>query len=108
MVKPVFVTVRGFAIINGMKINNLWKVAACAFIAPFCTAAAESSVGDPFAEMWERPVALREGVTMRALALDKPRLMKAYVVKVDLTTPGIGFTATERDPGLQGQTWLPQ
>ena len=48
--------------------------------------------------MWERPVILREGVTLRAYALDKPRLMKAYVVKVDLTTPGIGFTATERDP----------
>lgn len=49
-------------------------------------------------EMWERPISLREGVTLRTYALDRPRMMKAYVVKIDLTTPGIGFTATERDP----------
>lgn len=48
--------------------------------------------------MWERPVLLREGVSLRAYALEKPRTMKAFVVKVDLATPGIGFTATERDP----------
>ena len=48
-------------------------------------------------EMWERPVKLRDGVTMRAYALDAPRMMKAYVVKVDLSTPGIGFTASDRD-----------
>ena len=46
--------------------------------------------------MWERSVALREGVTLRAYALEKPRLMKAYVARIDLATPGIGFTATER------------
>ena len=49
--------------------------------------------------MWEAPVALRDGVTIRAYALDKPRLMKAYVVRIDLTTQGIGFTATERADG---------
>lgn len=48
--------------------------------------------------MWKRPVVLREGVTLRAYALDAPRTMKAYVVRVDLTAPGIGFTVTERDP----------
>ena len=46
--------------------------------------------------MWERPVAFREGVTLRAYALEKPRLMKAYVVRINLATPAIGFTATER------------
>ena len=50
-------------------------------------------------DMWERPVALREGVTARAYTLDAPRLMKAYVVTVDLTTPGMGLTATERVKG---------
>ena len=47
-------------------------------------------------EMQSHPVSLREGVTVKALTLKKPRLMRAYLAKVDLTTPGIGFTATER------------
>ena len=47
-------------------------------------------------DMWTRPVTLREGVSVRAQALESPRLMKAYIARVDLTTPGIGFTATER------------
>ena len=46
--------------------------------------------------MWERPMRLRDGVSARAYALEAPRKMKAYVVRIDLTTPGIGFTATER------------
>ena len=48
-------------------------------------------------EMWQRPVSPQEGVTVRAYALEKPRLMKAYVARVDLGMHGIGFTATERD-----------
>ena len=47
-------------------------------------------------DMWTRPVALREGVSVKALALEEPRLMKAYIARVDLSTPGIGFTATDR------------
>ena len=47
-------------------------------------------------DMWKGPVVLRDGVTARAYALEAPRNMKAYVVSVDLTTPGVGFTATER------------
>ena len=49
------------------------------------------------AEMWNRPVELREGVTLRAYAMEKPRKMKAYVAKIDLSAPGIGFTASDRD-----------
>lgn len=48
-------------------------------------------------EMWQRPVTLRDGVTVKAVTLQEPRLMKAYMVKIDLSKPGIGFTATERD-----------
>ena len=48
-------------------------------------------------EMWKRPMGVREGVAIRAFALEKPRLMKAYVARIRLDTPGIGFTATERD-----------
>ena len=47
-------------------------------------------------EMWEHPVRLRDGVSVRAYALDEPQLMKAYVVRVDLAASGIGFVATER------------
>ena len=64
-------------------------------------------------EMWKRPVALRDGVTLRAYALEKPRMMKAYVARVDLSAPGVGFTATERDPlwgrpmpDYTNETWL--
>lgn len=64
-------------------------------------------------EMWRRPVTLRKGVTIRAYALDKPRMMKAYVVRVDLATPGVGLTATERAanwgepmPDYTNGTWI--
>ena len=38
-----------------------------------------------------------KGVELKSLALETPRMMKAFVARIDLTTPGIGFTATERD-----------
>ena len=60
----------------------------------FAASAAFGAV--PWDEMWQRPVAPQEGVTVRAYALDKPRLMKAYVARIDLGMHGIGFTATER------------
>ena len=47
-------------------------------------------------DMWKSPVRIRDGVTLRAYAHEKPRLMKVYVAKIDLATPGIGFTTTER------------
>ncbi len=47
-------------------------------------------------EMFDGPVTIREGVQVRAVALKEPRLIKAYIVKVDLTTPGMSFTSTER------------
>ena len=64
-----------------------------ALIAMLATEAAAAGMLD---EMWEHPVELRRGVMMRAFATSKPRLMKAYVVTIDLSTPGIGFAATER------------
>ena len=39
---------------------------------------------------------LRPGVRVREYAFDQPRLMRAYVVRINLTEPGIGFAATER------------
>ena len=68
-------------------------------LAVLATSCAWSAVADDWSEqMWNRPVALCKGITVRAYALTKPRLMKAYVARIDLAAPGIGFTATERDP----------
>lgn len=62
------------------------------------TSALGTSLGvPPDHEMWRRPVELCRGVTLRAYALENPRLMKAYVARIDLDEPGIGFTATDRD-----------
>jgi len=69
-----------------------------------------ASVGEPTVS---RTVELRPGVTLKRLVFERPRLMAAYVIRVDLTTPGIGFTATERDPlwgkpmpDYTNKTWL--
>lgn len=39
-----------------------------------------------------------KGVELKSLEFETPRQMKAFVARIDLATPGIGFTATERDP----------
>ena len=36
------------------------------------------------------------GVTLRELNLEEPRRMAAYIARIDLTTPGIGFAVTGR------------
>ena len=83
---------------NNMKtIKNSGKAvvvsAAIAAMSAFCVTA------DDWRDMmWERPVSIGHGVSLRAYALDEPRLMKVYVARIDLAAPGIGFTATERDP----------
>ena len=46
-----------------------------------------------------------DGVSVRELELTEPRQMEAFVVRVDLTTPGIGFTMTERSDRY-GE-WMP-
>ncbi len=75
-----------------MKLHGA-ALAALAAMFVLCAAA------DDWRElMWERPVSIGRGVSLRAYALDTPRLMKAYVARIDLAAPGVGFTATERDP----------
>ena len=37
-----------------------------------------------------------DGVSVRELTFTEPRPLRAFVVRVDLTTPGIGFTMTDR------------
>ncbi len=80
---------------NMKNIAMQLKAVSCALAAMLALGAAADDWRDL---MRSRPVALREGVAIRAYDFDKPRLMKAYVARIDLAAPGIGFTATERDP----------
>lgn len=82
-------------------------VAASVFLAVFSAAADDTAVATTNhvvvgAPTVSRTIPWRKGVTLKRLVFNEPRLMVAFVARVDLTTPGIGFTATERDP-LWGQ-----
>ena len=44
--------------------------------------------------LWQERV--HDGVTVSEYAQETPRTMKVFVARVDLTTPGISFTITER------------
>lgn len=45
---------------------------------------------------WRDAQEFRDGVKIKELSFSEPRLMKAWVMRVDLKTPGIGFVTTER------------
>ena len=83
------------------KVSAIVFLAVCYLCLPVVATAA--TAGDtqlgvpPEHEMWQRPVELCRGVTLRAYALDEPQLMKAFVARINLDEPGIGFTATDRD-----------
>lgn len=63
------------------------KISSSLLLVPLCLVAAMCAAESPC-----------KGVELKSLALETPRKMKAFVARIDLTTPGIGFTATERDP----------
>lgn len=44
----------------------------------------------------DRSIRLRDGVTLKRLVFENPKPMAVHIANIDLTTPGIGFTATER------------
>ena len=44
----------------------------------------------------DRSIRFRDGVTLKRLVFETPKPMAVYIANIDLTTPGIGFTATER------------
>ena len=83
------------------KVSAIFFLAVCYLCLPVVATAA--TAGDaqlgvpPEHEMWQRPVELCRGITLRAYALDEPQLMKAFVARISLDEPGIGFTATDRD-----------
>ncbi len=66
-------------------------------IAAALVAAAVGARADIWSDMWERDVTLREGVTLRARRIETPRKMAAYIARIDLATPGLGFVSAERD-----------
>ena len=47
---------------------------------------------------WLKAKEIRPGVSYVKRELNEPRLMKAFLIRVDLQTPGIKFTGTGRDP----------
>ena len=71
--------------------------ASCAALLLAALLAAGAGAADVEA-YWREARDVRPGVKLKTLAFAEPRLMKAYLLRVDLATPGIGFTATERDP----------
>jgi hypothetical protein len=79
-----------------MKRNLFLKIAlsvvAVALIPLFCVAERGES-----SEYWREAATLRKGVKVKELSFTEPRLMKAWMMRIDLRTPGIGFTTTERD-----------
>ena len=46
---------------------------------------------------WQKAKPVQKGVLHIALALEQPRLMKINMLRIDLKTPGLDFTATGRD-----------
>ena len=81
--------------------ETAWTFSAAVVLAlmahPLCMADAPRRL--PVADaVVVKSVEYRPGVTLKRLVAEKPRKMAAYLVQIDLTTPGIGFTATERAP----------
>lgn len=46
---------------------------------------------------WESAPAVQKGVRLVHIERTEPRLMKAYMMRIDLKTPGLRFTGTRRD-----------
>lgn len=64
---------------------------ALAFCASFALADAEPGY-------WKDALKIRKGVKLKELSFTEPRLMRAYMMRINLKTPGIVFTGTKRDP----------
>ena len=76
---------------RNLFLKTVFSAAVLALAPFFCAAAAVES------EYWRGAEELREGVKVKELSFTEPRLMKAWMMRIDLRTPGIGFTTTERD-----------
>ena len=47
---------------------------------------------------WNKAERIQQGVDLLRIELAQPRLMKMYLLRIDLDTPGLRFTGTARDP----------
>lgn len=66
------------------------KAAALFLVAAGCADCAADTA------YWRDARELRAGVRCKELKLTLPRLMAAWVMRIDLETPGVGFVSTER------------
>ena len=77
-----------------MNIGFAKRNVSALLLLPLCLSAAVPESHS----MWHQPVSPCKGVEVRALAMETPRTMKAFIAKIDLSTPGVAFAATGRDP----------
>ena len=77
---------------RNLFLKAVFSAAVLAIVPLFCAAAAKAESG-----YWSEAETLRDGVKLKSLSFTEPRLMKAWMMRIDLRTPGIGFTTTERD-----------
>lgn len=47
---------------------------------------------------WESARTLHRGIKLRSFRSEKPRLLRYYIMRIDLHTPGLKFVTTGRDP----------
>jgi len=48
---------------------------------------------------WDSAKSLYPGIKLVKIKRNSPRLLHMAIMRIDLTTPGLAFTVTERDPG---------
>lgn len=69
--------------------------AAAALAAALCATVLRADFRE---EMALHPVGIRDGLTLKTAELRSPRRIKAYIARIDLSTPGVKFISTGRDP----------
>ena len=53
----------------------------------------------PAAEFdWAKAPSIYPGIKLIKMALEEPRMMKIFFCRIDLQTPGLSFTVTDKDP----------
>ena len=55
-------------------------------------------VSQGFEVDWTKAKTVQTGISLLSLEYTEPRLIKAYIMRVDMSTPGLRFMGTPRDP----------
>ena len=88
--------------IRWLPLFLLTLVVGCAVYEPVSVpAGAEHATTQAFVRLespipWNEAQTLHRGIKYIKLAFDEPRIMKAYLMRIDLQTPGLKFTGTGR------------